>query len=98
MTFEEALEEARRPKTPDMKRFIKLGWEILEAKFRYYELDDAVLSDSEYDRMEKEYEALGLKLGIDTDARYMVGFDMTRPSCRLAADKVLKRFPPKEPK
>lgn len=86
--------EVSRPKSPEEKRFIKLGWLILEAKFRYYVLDDPILSDGEYDRLEREYSELGKRLGYDMDALYMVDFDRTRPACILTADKVQGRNPP----
>lgn len=89
--------EVKRPKSPDEKRFIKIGWELIEAKFRYYVLDDPLLSDAEYDRLEREYKELGVKLGIDTEALYMVDFDRNRPACQLAADKIQQRNPPVNP-
>lgn len=92
--YQALLAEVRRPKSPEEKRFIKLGWNIIEAKFRYYVLDDPQLSDSEYDQMEREYIEIGTRLGKDMDALYMVDFDRNRPSCNLAADKVQGRNPP----
>jgi NAD-dependent DNA ligase len=56
---------------------------------RYYVLDAPILSDYDYDMLEKEYEALVVKLGLPNSASEMVGFDETRPSCRLIADLIL---------
>lgn len=36
---------------------VQLSWKILEAKFRYYILDNPKMQDHDYDMMEKEYEA-----------------------------------------
>lgn len=76
------------------KRFIKLGWQIIEAKYRYYGKDDAVLKDHEYDALEREYDALAKELGEEPTAANMVGYNGLRPSAQLAADKVEQRFPP----
>jgi len=75
------------------KRFIKLGWLLIESKYRYYKMDDPTLEDSEYDRLEKEYDELAKKLGQIPTASDMVGFDQNRPSSALASDKVLGRDP-----
>lgn len=72
----------------DTNRFIKLGWLILEAKYRYYIRDAPLLEDHEYDTMEREYDELAKKLGLPPSATDMVGFDTKRPSCILVAEKV----------
>jgi len=53
------------------KRFIKLGWKLIEAKIMYYQpppelasyVEDNMPTDEEYDKMEQEY----LQLCIDLD-------------------------------
>ena len=71
-----------------LKRFIALGWLLLEHKARYYgAVDFEPISDSEYDKLEEEYKALALELGKTPTASDMVGFDMGRPSCRLVVKK-----------
>lgn len=72
-------------------RFVKLGWEILEHKCRYYILDEPVIRDYDYDMLEKEYESLALELGLEPSATNMVGFDDTRPSCQRVLNKLLKK-------
>lgn len=70
-------------------RFNKLTLEILKHKYRYYVLDIIVISDYEYDLIERERIALGRGLGIDMDAyEHWVGFDYKHPM----AKKVLKEF------
>jgi hypothetical protein len=98
--FAAMMAEARREKTPDEKRFAKLSWQILDAKFRYYILDDPKLSDSEYDAMEREYIALGIKLGEPEkrglkDPADLVPVDFPRdsPAAELVADKIQGRDP-----
>lgn len=90
--------EARRPKSDKEKRFIKLGWQLIEHKFRYYQLDEAIIEDHEYDKLEREYDGLAHELELEPTASDMVGFDMTRPSCSAAADKILGRYTPPKPK
>lgn len=70
------------------RRYIELGWKILEAKYRYYKLDDPLLQDHEYDAMEREYDTLAKKLNLDPTASDMVGFDETRPSCQVVMHKI----------
>lgn len=75
-------------KIDDEKLFIKLGWKILEHKFRYYVLHSPSVQDHEYDRLEREYDALALKLGVTPTASDMVGWKADRPACILVAGKV----------
>lgn len=88
------IHEVTRPKSQDEKRFIKLGWEILQYKFNYYVLDAPTLEDHEYDQLEREYDALAKLLGVEPTAADMVGFKQTRPACALVADKLQARNPP----
>lgn len=94
--FSALIAEVKRPKSADEKRFVKLGWKILEAKFNYYVMDAPTLQDHDYDQMEREYDALAKKLGVPPTASDMVGFKGERPSCQLAGDKVLGVDPPDE--
>jgi NAD-dependent DNA ligase len=73
---------------PDLERFIQLSWQILEHKYRYYILVNPVISDYEYDMLEKEYDALADKLGLPKSASDMVDFDTNRPSCQRVAEKL----------
>lgn len=59
-----------------------LSWKILEAKYWYYYRSEPKISDYEYDMMEKEYEAICVKLNIEPTASNMVDFDEKRPSCQ----------------
>jgi len=86
--YEAMMAEVKRPKSNEEKRFIKLGWELLEAKYRYYKLDAPLLEDYAYDRLEREYDDLSKKLGLEPTAANMVGFDINRPSASLVADRV----------
>jgi len=47
-----------------LSRFIKLGWELLEHKCRYYVLSRPTIQDYDYDMLEKEYDALADELGL----------------------------------
>lgn len=69
-------------------KYIKLGWEILEAKYRYYILGSPTLQDYEYDIMEKEYEKLADELGLPKSASEMVDFKLDRPSCQAVIEKI----------
>ncbi len=72
----------------DLARFIKLGWEILEHKCKYYILNKPTVTDYEYDIIEKEYDALADKLGLDKSASDMVDFDTKRPACQSVMRKL----------
>ena len=96
--YDALIAEVRRPKTDKEKRFIKLGWLLMEHKFRYYRLDSPIVEDHEYDKLEREYDNLAKELGLPPTAVDMVGFDQNRPSGALVADKVQDYNRPKEPK
>ncbi len=69
-------EEEEKGTALDMQtRFDFLNTELIYAKYRYYKLDDPELSDSEYDKMEKEYEMLAKELGVPPVAVDMVGYN-----------------------
>ena len=71
----------------DHKKVAELSWKILRAKYHYYIKDNPIMSDYEYDMMEREYDNLCNNLGIKPTASDMVGFDIKRPSCQLVAAK-----------
>lgn len=70
------------------KRFLELGWRLLEHKYRYYILCRPEIQDHEFDALEAEYRALASDLGRAPSASDMVDFDMSRPSCQLVAGKI----------
>ena len=75
----------------DSEEFVSLSWKILEAKYIYYVLNGShkqSLPDANYDIMAKRYDELAEGLQKEPTATNMVGFDETRPSCRLAMEKL----------
>lgn len=70
------------------EKFIKLGWSLLEHKYRYYILNNPQISDHEFDQLESEYRNLAEQLELIPSASDMVDFNMTRPACIHAAIKV----------
>jgi len=74
------------------QRFIKLSWQILEHKFRYYIQDRPIIEDHEYDKIEREYDDLAKELGEEPTASNMVGFNFDKPSCKSVADKIRKEY------
>lgn len=70
------------------KEYIKLGWTLLEHKYRYYVKNNPVISDYEYDMLEKKYDALAEELGLPKSASDMVDFNTSRHSCQLVMDKL----------
>jgi NAD-dependent DNA ligase len=81
-----------RQNETDEQKFVRLGWWIIEQKFRYYVLGAAIVPDEVYDIQEMEYQALAVKLGKKPTASEMVGFAPDRPSCRLVAKKVMEEM------
>lgn len=75
----------------DKEKFIKLGWEILEHKFRYYVLSEPIIRDYDYDLLEKQYDSLADSLGLPKSATDMVDFKEDRWACKLVKDKVLRQ-------
>lgn len=66
----------------------KLAFELLEHKYLYYMCEKPIISDYEFDMLQKEYEELCYKHNIAPTAVDMVDFDIKRPSCFIAACKV----------
>ena len=77
-----------------LKRFIKLGWEILEHKYRYYIQNTQTIGDEQYDKLEEEYRRLAITLGYIPYSSNMVGFDMNRESCRIVRNRMEEDIPP----
>jgi len=87
-----SLDKARNKKKK--LRFFKLGWEILGHKFLYYEgakhkLNNKVVADEKYDAIEDEYKTLAQELDLPTTASDMVGFDSSRPSCKMVMQHLI---------
>lgn len=72
----------------EQNEFIRLGWIILEHKCRYYVFDKPIVTDYEYDLIEKKYDSLADKLGLEKSASDMVGFDLKRHSCQNVLKKL----------
>lgn len=51
-------------------------------------LNAPVISDYEYDKLEKEYDALSKELGLPNSVADMVDFDTNRHSCKLVMEKL----------
>lgn len=78
------MSEEREPqRTPE-----QMAWDILTAKYCYYVLDDPVMEDEEFDKLELEYRDWCDILGMSPSAADMVGFDLNRPSCQLVKRKI----------
>jgi hypothetical protein len=77
------------------KLLIKLSWEILEHKWRYYEgpkYGVQPVPDAVYDKIESNYEKLCKALNKAPTASDMVGFNTERPSCRLVQSKMFSDY------
>lgn len=61
---------------------------ILEHRYRYYILGDSVLSDFEYDFIEKFYIKIGKELNVPTHIEDMVDFNYTYPGAIEAKNRV----------
>jgi len=73
----------------DVKRFIKLGWTLLEAKYFYYNdpENENTREDTWYDTIEDEYKALSIKLDIPATVYEKVGFPTNSPSGQMVATR-----------
>lgn len=69
-------------------RHIKLSWELLEHKCFYYIINNPIIGDYEYDKLEKEYDQLCNELNLPNSVADMVDFDTTRHSCQLVMRKL----------
>lgn len=76
-------------KTGAYKKYVALSWWLLEAKILYYIYPElSTTSDAEYDNNEKEYLILCKENKFKNTVQNMVGVDKTRPSVKLAIDKL----------
>ena len=64
---------------------VKLSWDILKYKYHYYVNSAPIISDYEYDMIEKEYEALCKEFNVPPTATDMVDFNWNRPCCQIVA-------------
>ncbi len=69
------------------EEMVKLSWDILKYKYHYYEKSKPLITDYQYDMIEKKYEALCEELGQPPTACDMVGFDWNRRCCQMVACK-----------
>lgn len=69
------------------QKMVKLSWDILKYKYHYYVNDKPIISDYDYDMIEKEYEALCKEFDVPPSATDMVGFNWNRRACQLVASK-----------
>lgn len=86
--YQAFIAEVKRPKSPEEKQFIKLGWQLLEHKYRYYVLDQPIIQDHEYDQLEREYDRLAKLLNLPPTAADTVGFKRHTPVGFLVECKV----------
>lgn len=71
-----------------LQYFEKLGERLLEHKYRYYVLNSSIISDFEYDYVERVYDDLAKELGLEPVCANMVGFNLQAEPARLAASRV----------
>ncbi len=78
---------------------IKLGWELIEHKIRYYEFAEPIIGDVDYDMLERQYTLSCIEHDIEntiscqhnnpTYWKGMIGCDMKRPSVQMVYDKLM---------
>ena len=78
--------------TPKEQRFVQLGYLLLTHKFHYYVRGQSIIADEAYDKLEEEYKQLAVELNQKPTASNTVGFDMTRPVCRMIAEHLEKKY------
>lgn len=79
-----------------MNKFAVISWQLLEYKLAYYHphlihddwKKEVMVEDSVYDKLEDEYKQMCKDLNVEPTASAMVGFDFTRPSCKLVVFKL----------
>ena len=89
----------KKTKTDNNKKLklelARLAWQILGAKFLYYEgqkhkiPSSAIPNDSDYDKWEDRYKELCEELGEEPTACNMVSFDSSRPSCKMVMEQLI---------
>lgn len=79
-------------------KLTKLTVELLEHKYRYYILSQPILSDSEYDALEKKWETAMQTEGLDPDdgPHALVDFPYTYPLSKQAEENVRKTLTPRQ--
>lgn len=71
---------ASKKQSVQEKMFELLTIELLQHKYRYYKLDNPIISDYEYDMMEIKRNKIGTELGHDMDMYpNWIGFDERHP-------------------
>lgn len=68
--------------------FDLLGLRVLAHRYRYYVLDDSVVSDFEYDYIERYYEAIANDLKVRPLTQDLVGFSSSDSHCSLVKSLV----------
>lgn len=83
---------ANKELSVDEKRFIQLGWTILEAKAIYYGYAKNIKpkSDVWYDNLEEEYKQLAMKLNKEPSASNYVEFPFHKACGQLVLEKLKK--------
>lgn len=77
------------------KRYVQLGWQILEHKWKYYvgvAYGVTPTNDSDYDAIEAEYISLAVQLNQEEYSNNAVGFPIDRPSGKLVDSKMRKLY------
>ena len=69
----------------------ELSLSLLEHKYRYHQLDRPIISDYEYDMLEREYEKACDELGVHPAMLDAVGWPENHPNARYVIDKVTKK-------
>lgn len=90
--------EFKSPGQSPEERYIQLGWEILEHKWRYYvgtAYGVEPIPDRMYDIIEAEYVSLCVQLGHNEYSN-AVGFPHSRASARLVDSKMRAKYGIKE--
>lgn len=73
---------------PEFLEWQRQGFELLKHKFRYYIEDRQIISDMEFDLLEKKWIALGKRIGKTREAPFWIGFDWDHPFAQRAAVEV----------
>ncbi len=73
------------PTKPSMSpEMVKLNWELLEHRLRYYELDAPIIPDTSYDALEAKFLNYCTENGFETCLSTMVGVDWNSPAVQSA--------------
>lgn len=66
----------------------RLEERLLEHRYRYYVLGEAVISDLEYEYIESIHRKISEELGLPSIFENMVDFDFKLPPCQDAKERV----------